>query len=140
MFICTGNSCRSQMAEGFARRYGEGALEVHSAGLSPAGVNPYAARVMAEAGVDISGQRSKAIDANLLKEMDLVVTLCGHAEALCPATPPGVRRLHWPIEDPVGAVGTTDDILREFRRARDEIRERVKALLADILRAEIKKT
>ena len=130
MFLCTGNSCRSQMAEGFARATGGGIVEAHSAGLMPAGVNSYAARAMAEAGIDISAQRSKAIDAALLKEMDVIVTLCGHAEALCPATPPDIKRVHWPIKDPVGTAGSDADIMAAFRAARDEIARRVRELLA----------
>jgi arsenate reductase len=131
MFLCTGNSCRSQMAEGLARYYGKGLVEVFSAGLTPAGVNPYAIRVMAELGIDISGQSSKRIDEELLLKMDIIVTLCGHAEALCPRTPEGVRRVHWPIDDPVGAVGTDEQIMEEFRRARDEIKEMVIGLLKE---------
>ena len=81
---------------------------------------------MKEVGIDISGQTSKAIDANLLGRMDLIITLCGHAERLCPATPPESKRLHWPIDDPVGTVGTEEKILSEFRRARDELSEKIK--------------
>ncbi|NOZ69599.1 MAG: arsenate reductase (thioredoxin) [Deferribacteres bacterium] len=126
MFLCTGNSCRSQMAEGFAREFGRGVIEAYSAGLAPAGVNPRAAAVMKEAGIDISGQTSKAIDEDLLGRMDVIITLCGHAEALCPRTPPEIKRIHWPIKDPVGTVGTEEEIMNAFRRARDEIKERVK--------------
>ena len=129
MFLCTGNSCRSQMAEGLARKMGAGLLEVYSAGLTPAGVNPYAVRAMSEIGIDISHQRSKAIDPDLLYRMDLIITLCGHADALCPATPPQIRKLHWPIEDPVGTVGTDEAVMAAFRNARDEIAERVKGLV-----------
>jgi len=125
MFLCTGNSCRSQMAEGFARELGKGRIEAHSAGLMAAGVNPRAAAVMREAGIDISGQRSKEIVPELLRTMDLVITLGDHAAEACPWTPPNIQRLHWPIKDPVGATGTEDEILREFRRARDEIRDLV---------------
>jgi len=133
MFLCTGNSCRSQMAEGFARAYGAGRFKVYSAGLMPAGVNPYAIRVMAEAGIDISGQRSKAIDSKLLEKMDMVVTLCGHADALCPQTPAYVKRLHWPTEDPVGTRGTDEEIMAAFRKARDEIAGKVRGLVDTIL-------
>ena len=131
IFLCTGNSCRSQMAEGLARELGKGLLEVYSAGLIPAGVNPYAIKVMKELGIDISGQQSKSIDEKLLSEMDIIITLCGNAEASCPMTPPGIKRLHWPIDDPVGTVGTDEEILKEFRRARDEIRERLEKLLTE---------
>jgi arsenate reductase len=130
MFLCTGNACRSQMAEGFARTMGKGAVESHSAGVNPAGyIHPKAIAVMKEAGVDISLQRSKGIDPDLLGKTDIVITLCGNAEATCPVTPPKIRRLHWPIDDPVGARGTEDEIMAEFRRARDEIKERVADLI-----------
>ncbi|HLB25119.1 MAG TPA: arsenate reductase ArsC [Nitrospirota bacterium] len=132
MFVCTGNSCRSQMAEGFARRYGAGLIEVHSAGLMPAGVNKYAIKVMKEAGIDISGQTSKAVDPALLDRMDVIVTLCGHAESLCPRTPEGIKRLHWPIKDPVGTTGSEERIMDEFRRARDEIMGKVVGLVKEI--------
>ncbi len=131
MFLCTANSCRSQMAEGLMRNLGRGRVEVHSAGLFAAGVHPRAVAVMKEIGLDISAQRSKDIDPGLLNEMDYAITLCGHAESSCPATPPGVTRLHWPIEDPVRAVGTEEEIMEDFRRARDEIRRRVEKFLRD---------
>jgi arsenate reductase len=124
MFLCAGNSCRSQMAEGFARELGKGVLEPHSAGLMPAGVHPRAIVAMNEIGIDISGQGSKAIDEGLLQTMDMVITLCDNAAEACPRTPPEIRRLHWPIKDPVGTRGTEEEIMKEFRRARDEIREK----------------
>jgi arsenate reductase len=132
MFLCTGNSCRSQMAEGFAGELGKGFIEPYSAGLMAAGVNPNAIMVMREKGIDISGQRSKEIDDKLLGEMDIIVTLCGNAEKSCPVTPPGIRRIHWPIKDPVGTIGTEEEIMKEFRRARDEIEERVHDLMEDL--------
>jgi arsenate reductase len=130
MFLCTGNACRSQMAEGFAKALGKGTVETHSAGVAPAGfVHPKAIAVMKEAGIDISGQRSKEIAWDLLLGMDAVITLCGHAEESCPFTPPHIKRLHWPIEDPVKASGTEEEVMNEFRRARDEIRRRVEEFL-----------
>ena len=132
MFLCTGNSCRSQMAEGFGHALGREIIEAHSAGLMPAGVNPYAVRVMQEIGIDISGQESKGIDEHLLRQMDTIITLCGHAEQMCPMTPPGLERLHWPIDDPVGATGTEEQILTEFRRAREEIKEKVQEFLSHL--------
>jgi len=132
MFLCTANSCRSQMAEGFAKEYGRGLIEVYSAGLMAAGVHRRAASVMREVGIDISNQESKTIDENLLKKMDIAVTLCSYAESLCPSTPPGVRRIHWPIRDPVGTIGTEEQIVNEFRRARDEIKERVRELIKEM--------
>ncbi len=125
MFLCTGNSCRSQMAEGFARELGRGMIEPHSAGLLETMVHPRAIAVMKEKGIDISVQRSKSIDEELLSKMDVIITLCGHAEAMCPLTPPGIKRLHWPIDDPVGTVGSEKKIMKEFRRARDEIRVKI---------------
>lgn len=132
MFLCTGNSCRSQMAEGFARELGRGLLEPHSAGLMAAGVHQRAIAVMKEIGIDISHQDSKEIDDELLKTMDVVITLCGNAEASCPVTPPGIKRLHWPVKDPVGTVGTEEEIMREFRRARDEIRLKIEDFVGQI--------
>lgn len=130
MFLCTGNSCRSQMAEGWARALGADLWEVHSAGLEAHGLNPRAVAAMAEAGVDISRQTSKTVDPALLAAMDLVVTVCGDAEERCPVTPPHVRRLHWPLPDPARAGGGEDEVMAVFRRVRDEIRERVAALAA----------
>ncbi len=121
MFLCTANSCRSQMAEGLAREFGKGMIEPYSAGLMAAGIQPRAIFVMKEIGIDISGQKSEEIDPALLGSMDYVITLCGHAEETCPRTPPGIRRLHWPVRDPVGMIGTEKEIMQDFRRARDEI-------------------
>ncbi|MBS1113196.1 MAG: protein tyrosine phosphatase [Nitrospirae bacterium] len=129
MFLCTGNSCRSQMAEGFARELGKGLIEPYSAGLIAAGVNPRATRVMKEARIDISKQKSEEIDENLLRTMDIVITLCGNAEESCPYTPPEIKRIHWPIKDPVGTIGTEEEIMREFRRARDEIKKKMLELV-----------
>ena len=129
MFLCTGNSCRSQMAEGFTRDLGKGLIEARSAGLMAAGVHPRAIAVMREVGIDISRQRSREIDPGLLRTMDVVITLCGNAERACPQTPPEVKRLHWPVEDPVGTIGTEETIIREFRRARDEIRVKIQGFI-----------
>ncbi len=125
IFLCTGNSCRSQMAEGFAKEFGKGLFEAHSAGLIASRVHPRAIAVMKEIGIDISGQESKEIDPDLLRTMDTIITLCSNAEESCPWTPPHIKRLHWPIKDPVGAVGTEEQIMDEFRRARDEIKEKI---------------
>ncbi len=120
------------MAEGFAKEFGKGLLEVHSAGLSPQGVNPRAVAVMKEIGIDISGQTSKSIDGDLLGTMDIVITLCGNAAESCPWTPPGITRIHWPLEDPAKATGTEEEIMNEFRRIRDDIEKRVKTLVEDL--------
>ena len=132
MFLCTANSCRSQMAEGFARELGKGIIEPYSAGLSPAGVNPNAVRVMKEIGIDISNQKSKAIDETLLNTMDIIITLCGRAEASCPMTPLEIKRIHWPIEDPVGAIETEQEIMDAFRKARDEIKTKIQSLVKEL--------
>ncbi len=133
MFLCTANSCRSQMAEGFAKFLGRDLMEVYSAGLMAAGVHRRAAAVMKELRIDITGQKSKEIDPELLRRMDIVITLCSHAEEYCPRTPPEVKRLHWPVRDPVGTIGTEEEIMNDFRRARDEIRGKIQALVRDIV-------
>lgn len=131
MFLCTGNSCRSQMAEGFLRHLGKGLFEVHSAGLFPAGLHPRAVNVMKEAGIDISGQKSKQINEKFLRKMDVVITLCGNAEAYCPMTLPEIRRLHWPIDDPASGIGDEEKKMLEFRRCRDEIKKRIEKFIQD---------
>ncbi len=135
MILCTGNACRSQMAEGWARALGGDLWEVHSAGLEARGLDPRAVAVMAEAGVDISGHTSKTIDPDLLNRMDVIITVCSHADAHCPMTPPHIERLHWPFDDPARARGDEAAIMDEFRRVRDAIRTRF-AALADQERAE----
>ena len=131
LFLCTGNSCRSQMAEGFAKALAGDRWEVHSAGLEPAGLHPRALQVMREVGIDISGQASKPIDPEILLKVDLIVTLCGDAADRCPVTPPQVRRLHWPLEDPARTTGTEEEVLARFRQVRDEIRRRMESLFAE---------
>jgi arsenate reductase len=119
------------MAEGLAREFGKGFIEPFSAGLMAAGLHPRAVSVMKEIGIDISRQQSKNIDVSLLKKMDIVITLCGNAEESCPWTPPEIRRIHWPIADPVGTIGSEEQIMKEFRRARDEIKEKVIKFIAE---------
>jgi arsenate reductase (thioredoxin) len=133
LFVCTGNSARSQMAEGFARHYGQGRVDAHSAGVEPSRLNPRAVAVMREKGIDISAHRSKAFDWDLARKMDMVVTVCGHANESCPVLPPEVKRLHWPLEDPAAANGTDDEILATFRRIRDRVESRVRDLLGTAL-------
>lgn len=132
LFICTGNSCRSQMAEGFARNMGGEQVEVQSAGIEPHGKNPRAISAMAEVGIDISDQESTLLTVEMLEWADLVITVCGHADEMCPALPPGTRKLHWPLEDPAKATGTEEEITAEFRKIRDEIRERINDLLLEL--------
>lgn len=129
-FICTGNSARSQMAEGFARQMLRDSFEVLSGGLEPSSVNPYAVQAMAEVGIDISGQVSKPIDVDRLWSARIAVTLCGDAEERCPVTPPGVLRLHWPLRDPAKAIGTEEEKLAVFSSVGDQIREQIVELAA----------
>ena len=117
------------MAEGLAGELGRDTIDPYSAGLIPAGINPHAIAVMNEIGIDISNQKSEAIDEDLLNKMDVIMTLCSHADASCPATPGGIKRFHTPVDDPVGAVGTEEEVLDEFRRARDEIKDKVNDLI-----------
>jgi len=130
LFLCTGNSCRSQIAEGWARQLGGDAVDALSAGIEAHGKNPRAIAVMAEAGVDISGQESTRLTDAMLAEADYLVTVCGHADEHCPALPPGMRREHWPLSDPAKATGTEEEIMTVFRASRDDIRARVEDLLA----------
>ena len=136
LFLCTGNSCRSQMAEGWARRFAGGAIEVHSAGIEAHGKNPRAIWVMQELGVDISAQESTRLTEEMLDGVDMVVTVCGNADERCPVLPPGTRRLHWPLEDPARAQGNEEAVLAVFRASRDDIRERAHNLVSSILSGE----
>ncbi len=129
LFLCTGNSCRSQMAEGFAQRLANGKYKIFSAGTEPKAVHPLAVRVMQEVGVDISRQWSKGLDAIPLDEIDQVITLCDDADERCPTLGRQVKRSHWPLVDPAGAQGSEEQLLALFRQARDEIQRRVAALL-----------
>ena len=132
LFLCTGNSCRSQMAEGWARHLGGDRVVADSAGTEAHGKNPRALAVMAEAGVDISGQASTAVTGEMIGNADLVVTVCGDADRNCPVLPQGTRKLHWPLADPARATGTEDEIMRQFRATRDEIERRVRELLEQL--------
>ena len=130
LFLCTANSCRSQMAEGFARVLAPENVRVYSAGTEPKTIHPLAIKVMKEAGVDISVQRSKRLEEIPLEKIDLVVTLCGEAAESCPALPNKTERLHWPLPDPALAQGDEKAVLKTFREVRDEIRSRVEELLS----------
>ena len=133
LVLCTGNSCRSQMAEGWLRHLGGEAIEVDSAGSRPAGyVHPLAVRVMAEAGVDISGQRSKPMSDFLSQSFDYVITLCDDAAEACPVFPGRATRLHWGFEDPADAEGDEAQRLEVYRRVRDGLRTRVESFLKEI--------
>jgi len=120
------------MAEGFAKHLGGGRVEAHSAGVEPSRLHLVAVAVMGEKGIDIASHRSKAFDWNLARQMDVVVTVCGHANESCPVLPAEVKRLHWPLEDPAAATGTDAEILAAFRRIRDQVESRVTELLATV--------
>jgi arsenate reductase len=122
LVLCTGNSCRSQMAEGWIRHDLGGRVEVFSAGTHPCFVHPLAVRVMAESGVDLSNHRSKSVSEFAGRPFDLVVTVCDSARDACPRFPGAVRTIHEPIPDPVAFVGLETETLEEFRKARDLIR------------------
>ena len=130
LFLCTGNSCRSQMAEGFARQLADGRYRIFSAGTEPKGIHPLAVRVMREIGIDISTQSSKGLDQIPLEVIDQVVTLCGDADEHCPKLNSSVKHTHWPIPDPAAARGSEEQVLALFRQVRDEIHKQVQALLS----------
>jgi arsenate reductase len=129
LFLCTGNSARSQMAEGLMRSLGAGEWEVKSAGVLPSFVHPLAIQVMKEIGIDISHQSSKSVDDFLNEEFNYVITLCDYAAMTCPAFPSSGKRLHWPFEDPAAAIGTVEKRLTVFRKIRDEIRIKIEEFL-----------
>lgn len=120
------------MAEGFARHLAGGEHEILSAGIEAHGKNPRALAAMAELGIDISGQESTRLSEDMLASCDLVVTVCGHADEHCPVLPQGVRRRHWPLPDPARASGTEEEITAQFRRVRDDLRQRVTELLSEL--------
>jgi len=131
LFLCTGNSCRSQMAEGLCRHYRGDLIDVSSAGIEKHGLNPYAVRAMAEIGIDISGHHSKTVDDLAGRQFDVVVTVCGHAHETCPVFPGRARVVHRGFDDPpkLAANETTDEgRMAHYRRVRDEIREYVLSL------------
>lgn len=131
LFLCTGNSCRSQMAEGFLRAYGGEKYEAYSAGTKPSAVNPLAVEVMREVGIDISGQRSKNVGEYVGQHFPLVITVCNNAREHCPIFPGPCLREHWPFDDPAEATGTNEERLQMFRRVRDEIGVRIRSWVAE---------
>lgn len=125
-FLCTGNSCRSQMADGFLSSLDSDKYEVKSAGLEAHGLNPRAVQVMQESGVDISGNSSDVINPDLLNRATYVITLCGHADEHCPViSNPNVIKWHWGFDDPAKASGTEEEIMAQFRSVRDAIKARI---------------
>jgi len=131
LFLCTGNSCRSQMAEGWLRHLAGDRFDVVSAGTHPVGLNPYALMVMQERGVDISSHASERIEPYLDKKFDYVITVCDRAQESCPTFPGASSILHWSFDDPVNAKGTNEQQLGVFRTIRDEIAERIRHFIKE---------
>lgn len=121
LILCTGNSARSQMAEGLLRHHGGPGFEVFSAGTHPSRVRPEAIQVMQEIGIDISGHRSKSVDEFAGQHFDYVITVCDNAKESCPVFPATTKRIHWSLRDPAGALGSEEQRRAEFRRVRDEL-------------------
>jgi len=141
LFLCTGNSCRSQMAEGMLRRVvPTPVVEVMSAGTDPKPVHPDAVLAMREIGVDISAQQSKSLEPFREQEFDFAITLCDEAQRACPSFPGSARHLHWPITDPAAAEGSEAERRAVFRAVRNEISERIDGLLAGIFERLLEKT
>lgn len=122
LVLCTGNSCRSQMAEGYLRFFAEGKANIYSAGIETHGVNPRAIQVMLEDGIDISGHTSNHVDEYSDVDFDLILTVCNNAETNCPYFPSKALRFHYNFPDPAKATGTEEEILNEFRTTRDLIK------------------
>lgn len=129
LILCTGNSARSQMAEGLLRHYGGEDFTVESAGIEPSFVRPEAIEVMRELGIDISSQRSKSIDEFSGRPFDYVITVCDNANQNCPVFPTATQRIHWSIADPAAVQGNDEARLQAFRAARDELRARLEEFL-----------
>jgi len=130
LFLCTGNSARSQMAEGYLRHVAGGKFEAMSAGIEPKGLNPLAVEVMREIGIDISHQESKDVGSLLGQSIPYVITVCDNARERCPIFPRTYKFLHWSFDDPAAAQGTREEKLAVFRRVRDEIAQRINEELA----------
>jgi len=133
LFLCTGNSCRSQMAEGWTRHLLGGHVDAFSAGTAPSGLHPLAVRVMKEAGVDISGQRSKSLDEFLGTPFDLVITLCDDARQSCPIFSGAASMVHMGFPDPAKASGTEEEVLGIYRQVRDRIRSELIPFLNELI-------
>jgi len=125
LILCTGNSARSQMAEGLLRRIAGDRYEVFSAGVAPSHVRPEAIEVMSELGIDLSSHRSKSVDEFAGQRFDYVITVCDNAAENCPVFPGSTKRIHWSFDDPAGVTGSEEDRLAAFRHSRDEIRKRL---------------
>lgn len=131
-FLCTGNSCRSQMADAWLKHLGGERYEVLSAGLEAHGLNPRAVQVMQESGIDMTSHTSDVIDPEILNRAAYVITLCGHADEHCPViSNPNVSKWHWGFDDPAKATGTEEEIMQQFRAVRDAIRARIEQFVTE---------
>ncbi len=132
LFLCTGNSARSQMAEAFLRKYAGDEFEVYSAGIRPLGIVPYTIRVMEEIGISLEGHHSKRVDEYIGKiDFDYLITVCASAEKQCPVFPGMGERIHWDLEDPVMQIGDEEEKLQKFREVRDKIDKLIKEWLSE---------
>jgi len=133
LFLCTGNSARSQMAEAFLRKYGGDQFEVHSAGLDPTVINPFTVKVLEEIGIDTSSQYAKSLNTYLGKvHFSYLITVCSNAEERCPIFPGMGTRIHWPFEDPAAFQGTDEEKTEKFREIRNQIEEKIKGWIAEL--------
>ncbi len=132
LILCTGNSARSQMAEGLLRHDGGAQYEVFSAGTQPSYVRPEAIQVMREAGIDISGHRSKSVEEFAGQHFDYVITVCDNAKESCPVFPATTKRIHWSLEDPAAVKGSEEQRLAEFRRIRDQLRTHLRQFAQEV--------
>ena len=132
LFLCTGNSCRSQMAEGFLKRLAGEKYEAESAGVDPTKINPLSIKVMNEEGIDISGQSSKSADEFIGQKFDYVITVCENAKQTCPVFPGEYKNIHWDLEDPAEAKGGEEERLAVFRKIRDQIKDNVSKFIRGI--------
>lgn len=136
LVLCTGNSCRSQLAEGYLRHFAQGKAEIYSAGIETHGVNPKAVQVMKEDGIDISGHTSNHVDEYRHIDFDYVITVCDHAKESCPYFPTKAQQFHHNFPDPAKAVGTPEEILKEFRKVRDLVKAYMKDFIAEHINSE----
>ena len=131
LVLCTGNSCRSQMAHGYLQKFAAGKANVYSAGIETHGVNPKAIAIMNEDGIDISGHTSNHVDEYMNMDFDFVITVCDNAKELCPNFPSKAKKFHYNFPDPGKATGTEEEIMNEFRRVRQLIKEYSRNLIAE---------
>jgi arsenate reductase len=133
LVLCTGNSCRSQMAEGYLRQFSKGKAEIYSAGIVTHGVNPYAIEVMKEDGIDISAHTSNNVNEYTTIDFDLILSVCDHAKQNCPYFPSSAKRFHQNFPDPADAKGTREEVIPEYRKVKDLLKEYCKKFVRENL-------